>query len=92
MKEGKDGKTGSKGTAMMFVGYPANQEADSVRMWNPDTNEVVTSRGVIWLKCMFFEHKVEVKPLNMAEEDDKKLKRNMRSKLRKRLRMNKSQI
>ena len=57
---------------MMSVGYPANRETDSVRMWNPDTNGVVTSRDVIWLKRMVFEHKVEVEPLNVT--DDKKVK------------------
>ena len=40
---------------MMFVGYPANREEDSVRMWNPITNGVVTTRDVIWMKRMFFE-------------------------------------
>ncbi len=40
VKEGKGGKNGNKGIAMMFVGYPANQETDSVRIWNPDTNGV----------------------------------------------------
>ena len=73
VKEGKDNKTGSKGMSQLFVGYPANQEADSMRMWIPDTNGVVTSRYVIWLKRMFFEHKVEVKPFNITEEDDKKV-------------------
>ena len=40
---------------MMFVGYPANREEDSVRMWNQITNGVVTTRDVIWMKQMFFE-------------------------------------
>ena len=53
VKEEKDDKTGSKGIAMMFVGYSANQETDSVRMWNSDTNGVVTPRDVIWIKNMF---------------------------------------
>ena len=55
VKEGKDGKTGDCGKLMMFVGYPSNGESDSVRMWNPTTNQVVTTRVVIWLKRMFFE-------------------------------------
>ena len=41
--------------AMMFVGYPYNCEEDSVRMWNPGTNGVVTTRDVIWLKRMFYK-------------------------------------
>ncbi len=40
---------------MMFVGYPVNREANSMRMWNPVTNGAVTMRDVIWLKRMFFE-------------------------------------
>ena len=34
-----------------------NREFDSVRMWNPDTNGVVTSRDVVWLKRLFYERK-----------------------------------
>ncbi len=71
VKEGKDGKTGNKGIAMMFVRYPANRETDSVRMWNPDTNGVVTSRDVIWLKRMFFENNVKAEQFNMSDDDDK---------------------
>ncbi len=55
VKEGKNKKTGDRGQAMMFVGYATNREHDSVRMWNPETNGVVTTRDVIWLKRMFFE-------------------------------------
>ena len=40
---------------MMFVGYPENRESDSVRMWNPVTNGVVTTRDVIWLDRMYFD-------------------------------------
>ena len=38
VKDGKDGKTGDRGEAMMFVGYPNNRETDSVKMWDPETN------------------------------------------------------
>ena len=55
IKEGKDRKTVDCGELMMFVGYPSNRESDSVRMWNPTTNRIVTTRDVIWLKQMFFE-------------------------------------
>ena len=53
-KEGKNAKTGDRGQDMMFVGYPMNREEDSVRMWNPQTNRVVVTRDVIWLKRMFY--------------------------------------
>ena len=72
VKEGKDGKTGDKGIAM-FVGYPVNQEADSVRMWNPITNGVVTTCDVIWLKRMFFERKVDEEVFTL-DDDGKKIK------------------
>ena len=55
MKDGKDGKTGDRGELMMFVWYPSNCESNSVRMWNPQTNQVVTTRDVIWMNRMFFE-------------------------------------
>jgi hypothetical protein len=54
VKEGKDGKTGNRGIAMMFIGYPNNRESDSICMWNRSTNRVVVTRDVIWLKRMFF--------------------------------------
>ena len=55
VKEGKNKKSVDRGIAMMFVGYPANREEDSVRMWNEKTNGVVTTRDVIWMKRMFYE-------------------------------------
>ena len=48
--EGKDGKTRDRGEVMMFVGYPLNQESDSVRMWTPEMYCVVVTDNVIWLK------------------------------------------
>ena len=47
VKEGKDTKTGDRGIEVMFVGFPFNRESDTVRMWNPCTNRVCTSRYVI---------------------------------------------
>ena len=54
---------------MMFVGYPLNREADSVRMWNQNTNGVVTTRDVIWLKRMFFERKEKEELFTLEEEE-----------------------
>ena len=74
MKEGKDKKSVDRGIPMMFVGYPANREEDSVRMWNPKTNGVVTTRDVIWMKRMFFEKpsvdEIEVGPVETRQEAD----------------------
>ena len=56
---------------MMFVGYPINQEADSVRMWNPVTNGVITMRNVIYLKRMFFEHKTDNEAYTLNDKEKK---------------------
>jgi hypothetical protein len=53
--DGPDGKSGDRGIKMMFVGYPANRESDSVRMWDRSTNGVVTTRDVIWMERMYYE-------------------------------------
>ena len=50
-----NGKSGDRGVEMMFVGYPANRESDSVRMWDPSTNGVVTTRDVIWMKRINYD-------------------------------------
>ena len=65
VKEGKGKKSVDRGIPMMFVGYPENWESDSVRMWNPETNGVVTTRDVIWMNKMFFE-----KPSEDENEDE----------------------
>ena len=50
---GKNSKTGYKGTKMIFVGY-AEQESESVRMWDPSTKRVVVTREVILLNRYVF--------------------------------------
>ena len=54
VSEGPDGKSKDHGIEMMFIGYPANRESDSVQMWDPTTNGVVTTRDAIWMKRMYF--------------------------------------
>lgn len=54
MEVGKDARMCDKGTTMMFVGIVA-QENDSVRIWDLNTNRVVMSQDVIWLKQMYFQ-------------------------------------
>ena len=39
---------------MMLVGY-SDSESDSYRMWNRKTNQIVTTREVIWMKRLFFD-------------------------------------
>ena len=55
---------------MMFVGYPFNRESDSIRMWNPGTNRVCTSRDVIWMKLMYYKRTVDGTEYVDREEDD----------------------
>ena len=78
VKETKGKKSVDRGTPMMFVGYPENRESDSVRMWNPVTNGVVTTRDVIWQDRMFFEKssddEMEVNPMvHLTEAVDETL-------------------
>ena len=40
---------------MIFVRYPPDRESDSIQMWNPVTNGIVTTCNVIWMKQMYFE-------------------------------------
>ncbi len=54
--EGQNGKSGDCGIKMMFIGYPANRESDSVWMWDPSTNGVVTTCDIIWMKRMYYTH------------------------------------
>eukprot|EP01082_Thalassiosira_pseudonana_P000277 g29.t1 g29 contig1:64548-67487(+) len=67
VKEGKRSKTGDRGKTMMFVGYAADRESDSFRMWDSDTNRVVVTRDVIFLKRMFFERPVHESTYLMDE-------------------------
>ena len=53
---------------MMFVGYANNRESDSVKMWNPETNRVVTTRDVIWLKRMFYERSATDETLDLEPD------------------------
>ena len=52
--EGTNGKSGNRGIEMMLIGYASNRESDSVRMWDPSTNGVVTTHDVIWMKRMYY--------------------------------------
>jgi hypothetical protein len=52
--EGKNKKFGNRGTTMMFIGYPSNREHDCVKMYNPETNRIVTTRDVIWLNQFYY--------------------------------------
>jgi hypothetical protein len=49
-------KLENRGTTCMLVGYALNHDSGVYRMYNKETNRVIVSRDVIWLKRMFFEN------------------------------------
>ncbi len=54
VSEGPDGESGNHGIKSLFVCYLANRESDSVWIYDPTTNEVVTTHDVIWMKHMYY--------------------------------------
>jgi len=52
----KVSKVLDRGIQCMFVGCAMNHDGDVYRMWNPETDRVMISRDVIWLKRMSFEN------------------------------------
>lgn len=69
VKEGKDAKTGNRGTPMMFVGYPANSESDCYRMWNPSTNRIVETRDIIWMGYMLYSKPADAPLFDLPPTD-----------------------
>ena len=45
----------NRGTTCMFVGYAVNHSDGVYRIWNSDTNRILISRDVVWLKRMFYQ-------------------------------------
>ena len=68
VKEGKYGRTVDRCKAVMFVGYLVNREVNSMQMWNPETNQVIVSRDIIFLKCIHYE-RIEVEERLQLEDD-----------------------
>ena len=50
-------KLEDRGTTCMLVGYALNHDHGVYRMWNPNTDRLVVTRDVIWLRRMYFENK-----------------------------------
>ena len=44
-----------RGIACMFVGYALGNAAGVYIMWNQKTNRVLETRGVTWLKKMYYQ-------------------------------------
>ena len=59
-------KLEDRGTLCMFVGYAINHDSRVYRMWNRETNRIIISRDVIWLKRMFFERPVPIADVIVA--------------------------
>ena len=51
---GKDGKLGSRGVTMSFVGYADKHARDCYRMFNPHTRQISETRDVMFLRCMYY--------------------------------------
>ena len=72
---GNVSKVLNSGVQCMFVGYSIDHDGDVYCTWNPNTNRVLISRDIIWLKRMYFEPKVipeiEVQPeIEVSQNDD----------------------
>ena len=48
-------KLNDKGAHCMFVGYTYNHLGDCYRMYDPKTGRTRETRGIIWLKWMFYQ-------------------------------------
>jgi hypothetical protein len=53
--EGNNSMISDKGAMMMFMGY-ADQECNSVRMWDSRSTRVIVNHDVTWLNRMFFKN------------------------------------
>ena len=51
-------KIGDCGVNCMFVGYNKNYRDNVYRVWNPDTNIIHNTHGIIWLKSIFYQDKL----------------------------------
>ena len=52
-------KIEDRGTTCMLVGYALNHDSGVYRLWNEETDRVIVSRDVIWLKRMYYEKKAD---------------------------------
>jgi hypothetical protein len=62
-------KLTNRGTPCIFVGYAENHSKDVFRTLNLETNAIINSRDIIWLKKM---HKdwLKIKFMSIIEEED----------------------
>jgi hypothetical protein len=57
------------GFPCIFVGYAENHSRDVYRMLNLDTNAIIKSRDIIWLKKMHVDWLKNKLTTNLEEED-----------------------
>jgi hypothetical protein len=55
VKTGKDGKAGSCGITMAFLGYADKDESHCYRMFTPLRNSVVETLDMIWPRRMYYK-------------------------------------
>jgi hypothetical protein len=58
-------RVADRGVQCMFVGYAVNHDGDCYRMWDPNMSRIHETRDIIWLRCMFFQHKLPATDLTM---------------------------
>eukprot|EP00957_Ditylum_brightwellii_P152206 11587755-Ditylum_brightwellii.AAC.1 len=58
-----------RGISSMMVGYTTSHSDGLYRMWNPNTNRILISRDVTWLKRMYFKHQKPELELSVNGEE-----------------------
>jgi len=63
------GKLNDRGTACVFVGYPKGHSNDVYRLLNPETNQIINSRDIIWLNKTYGQWMKSKDSLEKVEDD-----------------------
>ena len=63
------GKLNDRGTACVFVGYPKDHSNDVYRLLNPETNQIINSRDIIWLNKTYGQWMKSKDSLEKVEDD-----------------------
>jgi hypothetical protein len=69
IKTGKDRKIDDQGVTGMFVGYASNHKGGCYRMWNPNMKKISKTRGIVFLKRIFFGTPTKPIPNKQSAED-----------------------
>ena len=62
-------KLANRGTPCIFVGYAENHSKDVYRMLNLETNAIINSRDIIWLKKMHTDW-LQNKLMTIVDEEE----------------------